>query len=82
LAAWYGDIAAVVKDASLHIDFTRTPAFKSALEPFGPDTFRTRFPRGAGKDAVVTFMIENGRPASLKLKALSPFAVSASTSMI
>jgi hypothetical protein len=44
------------------------------LEPFGPDTFRTRFPKGAGEDAVVTFVVENGRVARLKLKALSPLA--------
>lgn len=71
---WYGDIAVAVREGALHIDFTRTPVFKSALEPFGADTFRTRFARGAGEDAVVTFVVESGRPVRLKLKALSPFA--------
>lgn len=60
--------------AGLHLDFTRTPVFKSMLELFGPDTFRTRFPRDAGEDAVVTFVVENGRVTRLRLKALSPNA--------
>jgi CubicO group peptidase (beta-lactamase class C family) len=71
---WYGDIGVAVRDGVLHIDFTRTPVLKSALEPFGVDTFRTRFPRGAAEDAVVTFVVESGRPVRLKLRALSPFA--------
>lgn len=72
--AWYGDIVVAVKNGALSIDFTRTPVFKSALEPFGPDTFRTRFARGAGEDAVVAFVIEKGIPTRLKLRALSPLA--------
>ena len=32
------------------------------------------FPRGAGEDAVVTFVVENGRVVCLRLRALSPFA--------
>jgi CubicO group peptidase (beta-lactamase class C family) len=72
--AWYGDLVVTRRGKGLHLDFTRTPVFKSMLEPFGPDTFRTRFPRGAGEDAVVTFVVENGRVARLKLKALSPLA--------
>lgn len=71
---WYGDLVVAVRGGRLHIDFTRTPVFKSALEPFGPDAFRTRFPRGAGEDAVVTFVIESGRVARLRLRALSPLA--------
>jgi len=71
---WYGDLVVTRRGGGLHLDFTRTPVFKSMLEPFGPDAFRTRFPRGAGEDAVVTFVTENGRVARLRLKALSPFA--------
>jgi CubicO group peptidase (beta-lactamase class C family) len=71
---WYGDLVVTQRGGGLHLDFTRTPVFKSTLEPFGPDTFRTRFARGAGEDAVVTFVVENGRVTRLKLKALSPFA--------
>jgi hypothetical protein len=71
---WYGDLVVTQRGRALHLDFTRTPVFKSMLEPFGPDTFRTRFARGAGEDAVVTFVVENGRVTRLKLKALSPFA--------
>lgn len=71
---WYGDLVVTQRGRTLHLDFTRTPVFKSLLEPFGPDTFRTRFPQGAGEDAVVSFVVENGAVARLKLKALSPFA--------
>ena len=71
---WYGDIAVTQTAGRLRIDFTRTPVFKSALEPFGPDTFRTRFAPGAGEDAVVRFVVENGRPQRLALHALSPLA--------
>jgi CubicO group peptidase (beta-lactamase class C family) len=71
---WYGDLVVTQRGRGLHLDFTRTPVFKSALEPFGPDTFRTRFPEGTGEDAVVTFVVENGRAARLRLRALSPLA--------
>lgn len=71
---WYGDIVVAPDGHGLRIDFTRTPVFKSRLEPFGPDTFRTRFAPGAGEDAVVTFVIERGVPVAMKLKALSPLA--------
>ncbi|MDO6414343.1 serine hydrolase [Sphingomonas sp. BIUV-7] len=71
---WYGDIVVAEKGGRLSIDFTRTPIFKSRLEPFGPDTFRTRFAKGAGEDAVVAFVIESGKAVRLKLRALSPLA--------
>jgi CubicO group peptidase (beta-lactamase class C family) len=76
---WYGDLLVTLQvvrggPSRLHIDFTRTPVFKSVLEPFGPDSFRTRFPDGAGEDAVLTFVVENGRVTRLRLRALSPFA--------
>lgn len=71
---WYGDIVVADRSGRLFIDFTRTPVFKSVLEPFGPDTFRTRFAKGAGEDAVVRFVVEDGKTARLALKPLSPLA--------
>lgn len=71
---WYGDIVVSESRGALSIDFTRTPVFRSRLEPFGRDTFRTRFKPGAGEDAVVGFVIEVGRPRRLALKPLSPLA--------
>lgn len=72
--AWYGDILVSVKGKGLHIEFVPTAAFRSALEPWGPDTFRTRFPAGAGEDAVVTFAVADGKVAGVRMKALSPLA--------
>lgn len=76
--AWYGDIVVTVKGrgktAALHIEFVPTAAFKSALEPWGTDTFRTRFPVGAGEDAVVSFAVAGGKVTGVKMKALSPLA--------
>jgi CubicO group peptidase (beta-lactamase class C family) len=71
---WYGDIVVARRGGHLTIDFTHTPVFKSALEPFGPDAFRTRFPRGAGEDALVSFAVKDGVVAGVKMKALSPLA--------
>jgi hypothetical protein len=71
---WYGDVVVAERGGRLHLDFTRTPVFKSMLEPFGPDTFRTRWKKGAGEDAVVTFTIANGAVTGMKMKALSPLA--------
>ena len=71
---WYGDVLISEKGGRLAIDFTRTPAFKGPLEPWGPDTFRTRWAKGAGVDAVVTFRIGKGRPDGMAMKALSPLA--------
>lgn len=71
---WYGDIIVTERSGRLFVDFTRTPVFKSLLEPFGPDTFRTRFAKGAGEDAVVRFVVEDGKAARLALKPLSPLA--------
>ena len=70
---WYGEIVVRADGDALLIDFTRTPVYKSRLERFGPDTFRTRFAPGT-EDAVVAFVIEGGRPARLKMHALSPLA--------
>lgn len=71
---WYGDVVIARNRDVLTIDFTRSPTFKSVLEPFGPDSFRTRFPTGAGEDAVVSFVVANGRTDRIRMKALSPLA--------
>jgi hypothetical protein len=71
---WYGDIVIARSGEQLSVDFTHTPAFKSILEPFGSDSFRTRFPRGAGEDAILHFAVRGGRVTGLTLKALSPVA--------
>lgn len=71
---WYGDILVIERGGQLAIDFTRTPALKSPLEPWGTDAFRTRFPNGAGEDAIVTFNVENGAVTRMSMRALSPIA--------
>jgi CubicO group peptidase (beta-lactamase class C family) len=71
---WYGDIVVAVKSGKLAIDFTPTPVFKSALEPWGTDAFRTRFPKGAGEDAVVSFAVADGKVTGVTMKPLSPLA--------
>ena len=71
---WYGDVVVSCTGGGLSIDFTRTPVFKSALEPFGDDAFRTRFQRGAGEDAVVHFEVVDGGVTGITMRALSPIA--------
>ena len=71
---WYGDVVVTERRGKLAIDFTRTPVFRGPLEPWGPDTFRTRWKKGAGEDAVVTFTVEKGAVTGMKMKALSPLA--------
>ena len=71
---WYGDIRITRADSGLTIDFLPTPVFKSPLETWGPDTFRTHFAKDAGEDAVLTFKVESGRVQRLTMKALSPLA--------
>jgi CubicO group peptidase (beta-lactamase class C family) len=71
---WYGDILVTERGGRLWIDFTRTPVFKGALEPWGADAFRTRWARGAGEDAVIDFVVEAGRATGMKMRALSPLA--------
>jgi CubicO group peptidase (beta-lactamase class C family) len=71
---WYGEVAVSERGGRLWIDFTRTPVFKGWLEPWGPDSFRTRWAKGAGEDAVVAFVVANGRATAIRMKALSPLA--------
>lgn len=72
--AWYGDVVVKLVGGELAIDFTRTPAFKSGLEAFGPDAFRTRFRPEAGEDAIVTFRVLEGAATGITMRALSPLA--------
>jgi len=71
---WYGDVVVSKRGKGLYIDFEPTKVFKSVLEPWGPDAFRTHFPKGAGEDAVVKFVIEGGKVTGVSMKALSPLA--------
>lgn len=71
---WYGDILVTQRGKGLYVDFLPTPVFKSMLEPWGPDTFRTRFPKGAGEDATVTFAVAGGKVTGVTMKPLSPLA--------
>jgi CubicO group peptidase (beta-lactamase class C family) len=71
---WYGDVVIAYEGGRLSIDFTRTRVFKSGLEPFGADRFRTRFARGAGEDAVLSFALVDGAVTGIAMQALSPIA--------
>lgn len=71
---WYGDVVVGLKDGGLTIDFTHTAVFKSKLEPWGPDSFRTHFAPDAGEDAVVMFKVEGGKVTGVTMKPLSPLA--------
>lgn len=71
--AWYGDVLITKSGEALAVEFMRTPAFTGALEPFGTDACRTRFPRGY-EDAIIDFIIDSGKVTRLAMKALSPFA--------
>ena len=72
--SWYGDILVTEAGGKLAIDFLPTPAFVSELEPFGTDSFRTRFAYGVGEDAIVTFAVSSGTVSAVTMKALSPLA--------
>jgi len=71
---WYGDVIVTTKGGKLAISFEPTPVFKSPLDPWGPDTFRTRFAKDAGEDAVVSFKVSGGKVTGITMKALSPLA--------
>ena len=72
---WYGDVTVARSGADLAIAFIPTPGFKSVLEPWGPDTYRTRFPKEAGgEDALITFVVKDGKVVQVLMKPFSPFA--------
>lgn len=72
--SWYGDVLIQESGGGLKIDFTRSPPYKGPLEPWGKDAFRTRFTDKSVEDALLTFTVEGGKVAGLKMKALSPLA--------
>lgn len=71
---WYGDIVVSRRGDGLWLDFTHTPALKGPLEPYDGETMRTRFPDKREEDVFITFALENGRPATATMKAVSPDA--------
>ena len=71
---WYGDIVIERRDGGLWLAFSRTPSLQGPLEPYDGDTLRTRFPDRREEDVFVTFALENGRPATATMKAVSPDA--------
>lgn len=71
---WYGDIVVSQRGGGLWLDFTRSHALKGPLEPYDGETLRTRFPDKREEDVFITFKLENGRPATATMKAVSPDA--------
>lgn len=84
---WYGDIIIAATHASyrgadgqragagsMTLSFSHTPALIGVLEPYDGETFRTRFGDKREEDLLITFVIENGRPTTATMKALSPDA--------
>jgi CubicO group peptidase (beta-lactamase class C family) len=73
--AWYGDVVVTRAGPGLAISFIPTPGFKSELEPWGPDAFRTRFPKEAGgEDALITFVPKDGKIVEVTMRPFSPLA--------
>jgi CubicO group peptidase (beta-lactamase class C family) len=71
---WYGEIRVARSGPGLTIAFVPTPGFNGPLEPWGPDAFRTRFPKDAGEDALVSFVVKDGRVVQVLMKPFSPLA--------
>jgi CubicO group peptidase (beta-lactamase class C family) len=71
---WYGDIVISQRDGGLWLDFTHSHALKGPLEPYDGETMRTRFPDKREEDVFITFIVENGAPATATMKAVSPDA--------
>ena len=71
---WYGDITIQARDLQLWLSFSRTPALQGPVEAYDGDTLRTRFPDKREEDVFISFTLENGRPVSARMKAVSPDA--------
>ncbi|MDP2765557.1 MAG: DUF3471 domain-containing protein, partial [Brevundimonas sp.] len=71
---WYGDITIEARDLVLWLKFSRTPALQGPVEAYDGDTLRTRFTDRREEDVFITFTLENGRPVSATMKAVSPDA--------
>ena len=70
---WYGDMVVSRRGKGLEIAFLPTPDFEGPLEPWGSDTFRTRFSPGF-EDALVRFVVGGGRVQEVTMKPFSPLA--------
>ena len=71
---WYGDITIQARDLQLWLSFNRTPSLQGPVEPYDGDTLRTRFTDRREEDVFISFRLENGRPVSATMKAVSPDA--------
>jgi hypothetical protein len=71
---WYGDILIERRSEGLWLAFSRTPSLQGPLEAYDGETMRTRFPDRREEDVLLTFALENGRPATATMKAVSPDA--------
>jgi CubicO group peptidase (beta-lactamase class C family) len=71
---WYGDITIQARDLQLWLSFSRTPSLQGPVEPYDGDTLRTRFTDRREEDLFISFKLENGRPVSATMKAVSPDA--------
>ena len=71
---WYGDIKIEARDLQLWLSFSRTPSLQGPVEPYDSDTLRTRFTDRREEDVFISFRLENGRPVSATMKAVSPDA--------
>ncbi len=71
---WYGDIVIQARDLQLWLGFSRTPALHGPVEAYDGDTLRTRFTDRREEDLFISFKLENGRPVSATMKAVSPDA--------
>lgn len=72
--AWYGDVVVTHDGEALSIDFTKTPGMQGRLEPWGGETFLTRFEDRALEDALATFDLGGAGGATITMKAWSPDA--------
>jgi len=70
---WYGDILIrTTRDGGLTLAFSRTPALSGPLEAYDGETMRTRFTDRREEDLFITFALEDGRPATARMKGVSP----------
>jgi len=70
---WYGDILIrTTREGGLTLSFSRTPALSGPLEAYDGETMRTRFTDRREEDLFITFAMEDGRPATARMKGVSP----------
>jgi CubicO group peptidase (beta-lactamase class C family) len=71
--SWYGDAIVSLDAGRLLLRFTHTPLLVGDLEPSNGDTFLARWrDRTLNADALVTFTLDKGRVAHMRLQPLSP----------